>query len=194
MDKKSLRKSLLAQRAALPSETAKAYSQSIQRLVLAESVWAQARQIVLYMPIRNEVDTTLLMQRAWSEGKCVLLPRINPECKGEMCLAACVGEHQLLKGTFGLREPDAVCCPPLQPDDPDFKPDLAVIPGVGFDRSGNRLGFGAGYYDRYLAHPSMQQTSLVGVAYSFQILEALPADPWDRRVHALCSEKELRWL
>lgn len=93
-----------------------------------------------------------------------------------------------------MREPDPLACPALPPGHAEFKPDLIIVPGVGFDMQGNRLGFGAGYYDRYLAHPSMKDTVKIGFAYSFQILPELPADPWDVRMNALCSEKELIWL
>ncbi len=194
MNKKAQRKILLEQRAGLEQATVAEWSLEAQKRLLADPVWQVARQVVLYVPIRNEVDTSLLLERAWREGKRVLLPRVNPECRGEMCLAACRGAHELVRGTFGVREPDPECCPPVRVDDPDFSPDLAVIPGVGFDVAGNRLGFGAGYYDKYLSHPAMQRTRFVGLTYGFQILPALPADPWDIRMHALCHEKELLWL
>ncbi|UZP66438.1 5-formyltetrahydrofolate cyclo-ligase [Desulfovibrio mangrovi] len=194
MNKPDLRKQLIASRTALSEADAREHSIAAQKHILHQNVWKQARQIVLYVPIRNEVDTALLLEQAWREHKCILLPRVNPECKGDMCLAVCKGKHELLRGTFGVREPDPLCCPPMLPDHPDFKPDLAIIPGVGFDVKGNRLGFGAGYYDRYLAHPSMKHTPRIGLAYSFQVLPELPADPWDIRMNALCTEKELTWL
>lgn len=194
MDKKSIRKRLLAHRDALPRGQVDALSRAAQQRLLADTVWKTAKQVVLYYPIRNEADTRKLLNRAWQEGKSVLLPRVDPERRGEMSLVLCHGEHELVRGTFGVREPDPVYCPALSPDDPAFSPDLAVIPGVGFDRKGNRLGFGAGYYDRYLSHPAMQRTKRVGLAYAFQVLEALPTDLWDTPMHALCTDKEMIWL
>lgn len=194
MNKALLRKQLLALREALPPETVRENGVAAQERLLAQDLWRRARQVLLYMPLRNELDTTLLVRRAWAEGKSVLLPRVNPQCRGDMCFARCGGEDELVSGGFGLKEPDAERCPALLPDDPAFCPELAVIPGVGFDMTGNRLGFGAGYYDRYLAHPAMSGTVLVGFAHAFQVVPAIPADPWDRPVHALCTEKEFLWL
>jgi 5-formyltetrahydrofolate cyclo-ligase len=194
MNKQTLRKQLLAEREALSADMVHACSIAAQGHISGLQEWKKARQIVLYVAFRNELDTSELLRQAWRDGKTVLLPRVDPERKGEMDLCPCRGEHELLRGTFGVREPDPLACPPMSPDHPEFGPDLLLTPGLGFDRQGNRLGFGAGYYDRYLAHPSMKRTLKIGFAYSFQILPELPADPWDVRMNALCSEKELTWL
>ncbi len=194
MDKDTRRKTLLTQRATISTESAQEAGRAAQQRLMDTPHWRNARRVLLYVPLRNELDTMQLIHEAWHTEKTVLLPRVDRLATGSMHIATCRSEKELISGPFGLREPNPALCPPVDTNDPAEAPDLAVIPGVAYDREGNRLGFGAGYYDRYLALPSMAGTTLLGFAYAFQIVDHLPADPWDRPVHGLCSEKELVWL
>ncbi|MGX7949285.1 5-formyltetrahydrofolate cyclo-ligase [Oleidesulfovibrio alaskensis] len=193
-DKTALRRLLRARRDALEPQQAAQSAAAAQRHLLRHPVWQSAKQVLLYMPVRNETATDLLLHDAWQQGKSVLLPRCIPDCPGEMCLAPCACAADLVTGQYGIAEPDPATCPAVDVTGPSFAPQVAVIPGVGFDRAGNRLGFGAGYYDRFLALPAMQSAALVGLAYPFQITDSLPSDPWDRPVNALCTEEGLLWL
>lgn len=216
--RQALRRAMLARRAALPPDEAARLGHAAQQALLTSPAWQTARQVLLYVAVRNEVATARLLDAAWADGKQVLLPRcITPasassanfaasstasptaNCDNEMCLAPCACAADLTPGRYGIAEPDPARCPAIDMDAApgsasSFAPDLAVIPGVAFDRQGNRLGHGAGYYDRFLAHPAMTRTALVGLAYAFQIVPALPVAPWDRPVHALCTEEGLTWL
>lgn len=227
--RQALRRAMLARRAALPPEEATRLGHAAQNALLASPAWQAARQVLLYVAVRNETATARLLDAAWADGKQVLLPRcvtlpataaaaMNSEspasgstsgsespatgsaspaanCDNEMCLAPCACAADLKPGRYGIAEPDPARCPAIDMDAAStFAPDLAVIPGVAFDQQGNRLGHGAGYYDRFLAHPAMARTALVGLAYTFQIVPALPVAPWDRPVHALCTEEGLTWL
>ncbi|WMW64640.1 5-formyltetrahydrofolate cyclo-ligase [Nitratidesulfovibrio liaohensis] len=220
--RQALRRAMLARRAALPPDEAARLGDAAQNALLASPAWQAARQVLLYVAVRNETATARLLEAAWADGKQVLLPRCvtsapassasgstsspapsasgstsSPaaNCDNEMCLAPCACAADLTPGRYGIAEPDPTRCPAIDMDAaPAFAPGLAVIPGVAFDRQGNRLGHGAGYYDRFLAHPAMARTALVGLAYAFQIVPALPVAPWDRPVHALCTEEGLTWL
>ncbi|KAF5029345.1 5-formyltetrahydrofolate cyclo-ligase [anaerobic digester metagenome] len=231
--RQALRRAMLARRAALPPDEAARLGHAAQDALLASPAWQAARQVLLYVAVRNETATARLLDAAWADGKQVLLPRCvtrpataaaatNSEspasgstsasapsatgsaspasnCDNEMCLAPCACAADLKPGRYGIAEPDPTRCPAIDMNaEPgsasSFAPGLAVIPGVAFDRQGNRLGHGAGYYDRFLAHPAMARTALVGLAYAFQIVPALPVAPWDRPVHALCTEEGLTWL
>ncbi|WP_353119111.1 5-formyltetrahydrofolate cyclo-ligase [Nitratidesulfovibrio sp.] len=228
--RQALRHAMLARRAALPPDEAARLGDAAQNALLASPTWQAARQVLLYVAVRNETATARLLDAAWADGKQVLLPRcVTPasaspappasptspttgpapsatgaavptaNCDNEMCLAPCACAADLKPGRYGIAEPDPTRCPAIDMNaEPGhasaFAPDLAIIPGVAFDRQGNRLGHGAGYYDRFLAHPAMARTALVGLAYAFQIVPALPVAPWDRPVHALCTEEGLTWL
>jgi len=91
-------------------------------------------------------------------------------------------DEPLVPGPFGLLQPPH--------DMPEAKPDIILTPLVGFDRAGNRLGQGAGHYDRaFAAHPGALR---IGIAWSVQEVDALPADPWDVPLHHIATEKE--WI
>lgn len=178
-------------RKGLSPETLKANAKAITAHILALPQWQQARQVLLYMPIANEVDTTALVHHAWATGKQVLLPRCDAHEKGIMHVAVCRSMNELKLGAYGILEPDPAQCPSLiiPNHDQSLRPDLAIIPAVVFDPNGNRLGYGGGYYDRFLAHEAMANTCLMGLAHHVQIVPALPSEPWDRRMHAVCTEQ-----
>lgn len=182
--KDMLRTNLLAARKALPAKVRRAASRAACRRVMELEAWTGAACVLLYAPFRQEVDATPLMEAAWVAGKRVLLPRCLRDCPGEMetAPAACLAD--LAPGMYGIREPAGHC------EAVEDCPDLAVLPGVGYDRDLFRLGYGGGYYDRFLAaHPGIRT---VGLAFSVQVLESLPHDPWDKPVNHLVTE-EYAW-
>ena len=188
-DKTALRKILLARRVALPAAEAMRLSGLIQAHILNSQTWQDARQVLIYSPIRNEVDTALLFADALATGKQVLFPRCLPGQTGIMELAAVSGPEDLRLATFGILEPDAERCPALR--GAGLRPDIAVLPGVGFDRQGFRLGYGAGYYDRALKGEEFRRTYLIGAAYAMQIVDNLRPEPWDQRLNAVITENGL---
>lgn len=179
-----LRKAMLAKRRALSPVFRDAASESAQRFLLNSLIWQNARTVFLYCATRNEPDTRLLLSAALCEGKTLLLPKCAEKQAGVMRAVHCSALEQLVPGAFGIlepEEPDNECLPDA------LEPDLIVVPGVVFDRSGGRLGYGGGYYDRFIAKTG-GAPALVGLAYAFQIVDTLPLEPWDIRVHALCLD------
>lgn len=215
MDKSELRKKVLALRKELAPEEAERLSRLAQRRLLAEPVWQRAGSVALYAAAKRETQTRLLMEEAWKSGKIVYLPRVvrvtqeqSGPSNGLMHFAPCVGPEQLVPGAFGIFEPEAACpacvfCPSGSAGLPDQAsaplPDIFVIPGLAFDRQGHRLGWGGGYYDRYLAglrapdEAERGGPKIVALAYSFQLLDSIPHDVWDKPVDAVCTDKELLW-
>lgn len=179
-----LRKAMLAKRRALSPVFRKAASESAQSFLLDSLVWRNARVVFLYCATRNEPDTRLLLSAALCEGKTLLLPKCVAGQAGVMRAVPCSALERLVPGAFGIPEPLEAAGECLQ-DAPE--PDLVVVPGVVFDRLGGRLGYGGGYYDRFLAKIGGAPT-LVGFGYAFQVVNELPLEPWDMRVHALCLD------
>lgn len=177
---------MLGQRRALRDDEVFRLSNLIQSRVTTLTAWHTAREVLLYLPVNNEVDTWPLIRSLWKRGVRALLPCCRPEGRGEMDLACVTGEREIKPGAYGIPEPDLTQCSPV----PHFRPDLGLIPGVGFDRRGYRIGHGAGYYDRFLARPEMKNTLLVGLGYAFQLVDHLPNDPWDRPVHLVVTDRE----
>lgn len=142
--------------------------------------FTQARCIALYAPIRNEVDTGLLFDEARRLGKRVLYPRVCGEAMRfhEVTDAAC-----LEQGAFGILEPCATGAG-YPPDEAD----LIVVPGVAFDTTGHRIGFGKGYYDRCLFRLGKTPV-LVGLCHDFQLLEQIPSEGHDIRMQYLVTDR-----
>lgn len=192
-DKKLLRGRLLDLRGRQSAEKARERGIAAQRALLEEPVWRNAREVVLYAALPGEVDTTLLLEDAWAAGRRVLLPRCRRESSGHMDFVPCTGFRELIPGSFRVPEPlPEISAVPW--DEERLSPDVMVVPGIGFDRRGRRLGYGGGYYDRALAHPALARVLTVGLAFTWQLVEAVPAGSWDRPVRALCTEEGFLWL
>ncbi len=190
--KAALRKAMRARRAALSAEESLRLSRDAQQRILDSRVWRGAAAVALYYPVKRETSTRLLMREAWAAGKRVFFPHIPPDSKGIMHLLPCPGEAALVAGAFGIPEPDPAACP--VPPEGCRVPDLVIVPGLLFDRTGNRIGSGGGYYDRLLSGPSLAGSVRIGLAYGFQMVERLEADAWDVPVQAVATEKELVWI
>jgi len=137
-----------------------------------------AGTILFYFPFRGEVDLLPLLREACREGRRVLLPVVRGE---EMEAALFPGEERLRPNAFGIPEPGEEA-PRIPPEEVE----LVLVPGLAFDREGFRLGFGRGYYDRFLFRT---RAFRLGVAYSAQVVEELPREEGDLPMHALVTEE-----
>lgn len=174
MTKRELRSFIRTQKQQHTTAQLAPMSEEICGKVLASANWQKAGTLLLYYPLADEVDVRPLIQQAYRDGKCVLLP----VCKGdELELHRYQGEDSLSLGAFGIMEPTGSLFAPEQY--PDIQ--LAIIPGMAFDSAGHRLGRGKGYYDRLL--PKLSRARLQGVCFPFQLLDEVPAEPHDIAVH-----------
>ena len=194
--KKALRSRLLRARRAVPLDQRQELAARAHGHLLVSRVWREARAVALYVSRPDELDTAPLLDAAWHAGKTLYLPRVRQQY-GLMDFVAVHNRDELRSGPFNLLEPlDSL--PGFGPEQAggDFCPDLFVVPGVGFDRQGRRLGFGGGYYDRFLSGVRQAAAdtppSLVGLCYACQLLDALPAEAWDERMTHICTDEE--WL
>lgn len=190
--KTALRKAVRLRCNNLSEKELQARSEAAQNLILADPAWLAAKSVGLYYAVRRELQTQRLMSEAWAAGKQVFLPYISPREEGVMHLLPCSGTEVLVKGVFGIMEPDPASCP--LPAEGNWAPELIVVPAVAYDRKGHRLGNGGGYYDRLFARPSMRSTKRLGLGYTFQIYDELPVEPWDIPMHGICTEEDLQWL
>ncbi|MBA4544437.1 MULTISPECIES: 5-formyltetrahydrofolate cyclo-ligase [Thermoactinomyces] len=182
-NKEELRRHLLKVRQELSDERRRSGSASICRKIVEWDTFLTSDTVLFYMPIRREVDVRPAIEKAWSFGKTVVLPRALPETR-EMKLFRVDSFEELQPGAYGILEP-------LEDEAKAVEPErirLAVVPGVGFDRRGYRLGYGGGYYDRFFARAG--HAVRLGVAYSEQVVATVYPLPHDQPVHYLFTPGE----
>lgn len=133
------------------------------------------------MGIDPEVATRPILERAWAGGKRVACPKVVWRPRG-LASFAVGGLDELVEGRRGLFEPDPDRAEPV---DEGF--DLVLVPGLAFDRRGGRIGYGAGFYDRFLAG---SEALKVALAYSLQVVDSVPVEPHDVPVDRILTEEE----
>lgn len=173
---------MLAARQHLPAEEQLRAGNIIQSALTALPEYAAARSVALYTAFRSEVPTTGLLRQALSVGKEVLLPAVVGH---GLVFRRIRCETDLLPGRYGILEPDG-SCPQQEPDSID----LFVIPGVAFDLSGHRVGYGRGYYDRAL-HRYESGGKLIGVCYDFQLVDVIAGEPHDVIMDRVITERRI---
>lgn len=146
---------------------------------------ARAHTVFLYDAMRSEVRTAQLAEDLSREGKRLCYPRLRRGEKGIMDACLAKGRAALVKGPFGTLEP-----PPDAPVVPPEEIDLALVPGLAFTAVGGRLGYGGGYYDRYLARCGAVRA---GLCFFAQMLDELPLDVYDRKMNYIVTECGIRF-
>ena len=143
--------------------------------------WQQAKTVLLFLSMPDEVDTLPIVADALAAGKTVAVPKVDTRRKVMGARVLRDLERDLAPGVYGILEP--VAAEVVEPAAIDF----ILVPARGFDRRGNRLGRGGGYYDRYMSDPGFRALRC-GIAFAAQLLDALPHDPHDLPVHLLVTE------
>lgn len=188
MDKSTLRRQLKAARNAVGPQARRQAARAAARLALRAGILLRARRIGFYLPQRGEFDVRPLMNQALWMGRTACLP-VLPARGRVMRFGRLLDGVRMAPNRYGIPEP--VDGRPLRAR----QLDLLLMPLVGFDLAGRRLGMGGGYYDATLAfmrhRRHWRKPRLVGVAYECQRVEALPDDPWDMPLDAVLTEKRL---
>jgi 5-formyltetrahydrofolate cyclo-ligase len=178
--KSDLRRSLLHQRRTLPPETWRTHSDRLCTYLQNSLPFLQAHTILAYTSFRQEPDLTPLFQQCnkrWGLPRCLDKSLIWHEWSAA---------RPLHSGTYGILEPDADA-PPIDLETVD----LILVPCVAIDSQGYRLGYGGGFYDRFL--PICPKPTL-GILFDFARLPQLPIDPWDQPLSGFCTETGVFWI
>ena len=158
-------------------------SEKIATQLFETAFWKNSTVVMLYLSFQSEVMTDMIYQRGWQEGKTMLMPICSTQ-DGIMIMSKVTSFAQLEQNRYGIRELPETLQQIVAPETID----LCLIPGIVFDNYGNRLGFGAGYYDRYLAKIS-PQVPRIALAHSCQIYDGiLPTDQYDLPMHYMLTE------
>ena len=181
--KRELRRIMKARRREVPPDERGAYSaalcgnlldrEDVRRAIDAKGVFA------VYLASKDEIDLSLLIERLWAAGSRVVVPAWRD---GTYKLVAYSPKTELFAGPMGILEPAPVGDGAVTVPEGDVS--VWIVPGLAFSPSGARMGYGGGWYDRFLAKSNPSAISL-GVAYPFQIVEHLPLEPHDLPLSAV---------
>ncbi|KAF0196788.1 MAG: 5-formyltetrahydrofolate cyclo-ligase [Bacillota bacterium] len=186
-DKHHIRKAVLVKREGLPCEKQALFSSRVVEALRQSEVLARSTSILAYLPFRGEVDLSLLFDWLQDQGKKLAFPKIIDKANGYMepYFVDTPWRNNVKPGAFNILEPEGdirVANPALL--------DLVFVPGVAFDSESYRLGFGGGFYDRFLLRLGTH-TLKVGIAYQFQVMAQIPRDPHDIALDGVCTERGL---
>ena len=173
MTKQEARRIVKAHRAALTRSEALGFSRKICEILVASVYYQRAKQVFCYASLPGEAETGTLTERILQDGKILALPRVS---NGEIRFYRVDSLSRLQPGCFKVAEPDASCVE-IEPDGSG----ILVMPGVAFDKEKRRVGYGGGYYDRYLEKYGKCFLRKLALAYDFQIFDFLDEAVFDRR-------------
>ena len=176
-EKKAIRKQVFAARKAHTDEQIEEWSRMIADRVTTLSEYKDAKRILAYADYNHEVMTGFIIEAAWRDSKEVAVPKVVGQ---DMVFYKLTDFAQLEKGYFGIPEP-------ARGEIVQWEDAMMVMPGVAFDKENHRVGYGGGFYDRFLEkHPQIRR---VAVAFEFQMLPEVPTEPTDISPEIIVTEK-----
>lgn len=184
--RRSLREKLRNRRAAIPVETAAAAATAACGWLASSAEFRNAQNVAGYIAVRSELDPRPLLDLALGGGKSVFLPRITGA--GAMVFVPWHSDSVMIPNRFGIPEPETGGEEIASNDTLD----LVIVPLIGFDTDGTRLGTGAGYYDRAFAYKRgspHRRPVLAGYAYALQQCNTLEAAEWDVPLDLVATEE-----
>lgn len=178
MTKELLRKELKKKRGQVPKERRAIWDQAIAANLFELPLYKEARKVMIYLSFGWEVATWHIVENLQEQGKEVYVPVVQSKPRA-LIPRLYTGRESLSPKVFGILEPG--------PEAPEARPedlDLIIVPGLAFSNKGFRIGYGGGYYDRFLA---TTQGAAIGLVYSL-FIQDVPFDPWDYAVDFVITE------
>ena len=183
--KKNIRTDVLRKRDELSLDVRIAKDSFIQERLFSLPVFHEAKTILFYASFRSEVGTLGMIKDSLEKGKRVALPKVDKK-RHMLMLYEMKDMTALTEGYMGIPEPLAADERALSIDDID----LVIIPGAAFDPSGNRLGYGAGYYDILLAKRK-KKIPVIALAYEEQVVDSIPSEKHDVKVDVIITDQRV---
>lgn len=188
-EKGRLRRLLLERRDATSAEYADIAAGRILRRLLSCREFSEAIAVGAYNPIGSEVPTHGIMSEVVSGGKELYLPRVTDDAAMEFCRVRDVSELERGRVYSQIMEPAGPCA-----EAPPRGLDMVIVPSIAASADGCRLGYGRGYYDRYLERCRGAVTTVCTILFEKQVTKRVPADPHDARVDMIITEKKTRYV
>ena len=185
MDKFAVRQDMKLRRDTMSLDEVLNSSRVIEDRLFACKELSVCRDVMFYLSFGNEVRTDEMIKRSLENHQRVYVPRlVKREKRLEVCEITDMDQEFEL-GSYDIREPSRLNTRVVPPT----KIDAVITPGLAFDYSGRRVGFGGGYFDWFLKQLSEGALRLA-VAYGFQVVDSVPQDPWDERVQKIFTEND----
>jgi len=181
--KNTIRKKILSMRNRQKKDVKLNKDAAIKKRLLSLPEVRKAKIVLCYVSIKGEVKTDDMIPECLEHGKRILVPFLDDK-KEAIMISEIKDLDELSPGAFGIPQPKNPKEFSLE------KIDLIVVPGIAFDRRGNRVGYGSGFYDRFLKKLK-KGIPTVALAYDFQIVKEIPTNGMDVRVHKIVTEKEI---
>jgi 5-formyltetrahydrofolate cyclo-ligase len=180
-NKKKIRKDILSLRNALPRTELAAMSRRICRSFIHLPMLSDCSSVMIFLSFGSEINTDDIIRWLWQQKKKVFVPLCKPETR-EMDIIPITTFADVEPGYFGIREPKRELRTPVA----KAEIDLIAVPAVAFDRSGYRVGYGGGYYDRFMTGLNVPK---IGLAFSCQLIPEVPVDKYDQAVQGIVTEQ-----
>lgn len=189
LSRAQLRRQLRKQRRALSRHAQRQAAQGLYKQLAQHPLFRRSRHIALYLPNDGEIDPRPLLRAAQQRGKVTYLPVLSPWPRSKMVFQRVRAGEPLLKNRFGIYEPQRN----HKRQRKVWALDLVLLPLVGFDRHGSRLGMGGGFYDRSLAYRALRKNwhkpTLLGLAHECQQVDRLAMASWDVPLQGTVTDK-----
>lgn len=182
MDKKSIRKKILDIRENIKEDTKSELDKLIFNYLINNEIYKNAKRIFIYVSYKNEVDTKNIIRYSLSEKKQIYVPKTFKEEKSMKAINI-NSLDELIVDNYSILEPKVV-----DKNHKEVEFDLIIMPAVSFDKKGNRIGYGAGYYDRYISKLDYDIIK-IGLAYDFQIVHNIDSEEHDVKVDYIITNK-----
>ncbi|GMO50202.1 MAG: 5-formyltetrahydrofolate cyclo-ligase [Termitinemataceae bacterium] len=188
MTKQELRKIMKKTLNALPKEQFKTEGKKAAKRLIGTDIWKSYKRVLIYLSMSDELDTSALLEEAFAEGKEVYAPKVESDTSMRFFKVS-KDPASWVTGAFDIREPAG-----KESDVFDFSGGKALVisPGLAFDREGNRMGRGKGYYDRFYEKlfSASPASACVALCMSCSIVDSVPTEQFDRKVNAICTQDE----
>ncbi len=186
MDKKNLRKEILTKRAELVKYGKFSLSKKVIENLVNTEYYKDAKNIMTFISFGSEIDTHQFIKEAIEEGKNIFVPVTFHESR-EMKPSLLKSFDELENGYFNILTPKEEFIRYIDP----LEIDLVIVPGAVFDRRGYRIGYGGGFYDRFLSSKIRKDTSKIAIAFELQIVDNVPTEDYDIPVDFIVTENEI---
>ena len=183
--KQEIREEVLGKRNHIPKEVRSVKNSLIKGKIFSLPEFVSSHTVLFYASFRSEAETSEMIKESIGSGKRVLLPKVDRENK-MLRLHEIKDISELSSGYMGIPEPSLTNERMMSPEDVD----LVIIPGVAYDYAGNRLGYGAGYYDRLLSE-TKKKLLVVAPAFEEQIADMIPEEEHDVKVDIIVTDKRI---